>query len=72
MKIKLLHEFTDYLTDPLKEEMSKFYPKPEDVHTDYSTNDMVMNEHKFSHNFIQLFPQVGIFLNNFTVKRGRE
>ena len=63
VKVKQLNEFNGYITDQLQEEMSKFYPKCEDVITDQSTNDITMNKQTFSHNFSQIFRKGRIFLN---------
>ena len=63
MKVKQLNEFNGYVTDQLKEEMSKFYPKCEDIITDQSTNDIAMNKQTFINNFSQIFRKGRIFLN---------
>ena len=63
VKVKQLNEFNGYVTDQLKEEMSKFYPKCEDVITDQSTNDISMNKQTFTYNFSQIFRKGRIFLN---------
>ena len=63
VKVKELNKFDAYLTDNLREEMSKLYPKSKDITHDTLTNDIIMDKNQFSTNFSKMFHKGRIFLN---------
>ena len=68
VKKKQLFEFDGYLTDSLLEEMSTYYPKPEDMSTDPATNDVMMDKEQFPLNFSKMYPKGRVFLNQIQLR----
>ena len=63
VKSEKLKRFDDYLTDSLKEELSKYYPQSDSIRRDPLTNDIFMDKEKFSSNFSKMFPKERVFIN---------